>query len=208
MTICRRSPEQKSTDLLPAGVTYVSDTPSQGSYDDLTGVWTVGAITAGADEAPEAERRTESFPPRHHQACDLVGRSRQQFAMGAGLVTRVLEWLEPNLAELGINGSDCFEVMLVAEELVANIDKYGDLPAQAGIELAVQRSPVAVILEVRDGGKPFDPLAEGARASLGADIDSADIGGLGVHLITQLTDGQHYRREGGSIVLRVVKKIG
>ena len=139
---------------------------------------------------------------------DLTGRSQQQFATGAGLVTRVLEWLQATLAELEISGSDSFEVMLVAEELVANIDKYGDLPAQAGIELAVQRSPVAVVLEVRDGGKPFDPLAEGARASLGADIDSADIGGLGVHLITQLTDGQHYRREGGRNVLRVVKKIG
>jgi uncharacterized repeat protein (TIGR01451 family) len=38
------------TDLLPAGVTYAGDTPSQGSYDDATGVWTVGAITA-ADSA-------------------------------------------------------------------------------------------------------------------------------------------------------------
>ncbi len=32
------------TDLLPAGVTYVSDTPSQGSYVSGTGVWTVGAV--------------------------------------------------------------------------------------------------------------------------------------------------------------------
>ncbi|MDX2343850.1 MAG: proprotein convertase P-domain-containing protein, partial [Acidimicrobiia bacterium] len=31
-------------DLLPAGVTYVSSTPSQGSYNDATGVWDVGAL--------------------------------------------------------------------------------------------------------------------------------------------------------------------
>jgi uncharacterized repeat protein (TIGR01451 family) len=36
------------TDLLPAGVTYVSDTPVQGSYDNLTGVWTVGNLANGA----------------------------------------------------------------------------------------------------------------------------------------------------------------
>lgn len=34
-------------DTLPAGVTYVSDTPSQGSYNDGTGVWTVGTIANG-----------------------------------------------------------------------------------------------------------------------------------------------------------------
>ena len=32
------------TDLLPAGVTYQSDTPSQGSYVSDTGFWTVGIV--------------------------------------------------------------------------------------------------------------------------------------------------------------------
>ena len=35
-------------DLLPAGVTYASDVASQGTYDDGTGLWTVGAVDAGA----------------------------------------------------------------------------------------------------------------------------------------------------------------
>ena len=42
-------------DTLPAGVTYVSDSPSQGTYDDGTGIWTVGAVanagTATVDAA-------------------------------------------------------------------------------------------------------------------------------------------------------------
>lgn len=38
------------TDLLPAGLTYVSDAPSQGTYDDGTGVWTVGALAASQVE--------------------------------------------------------------------------------------------------------------------------------------------------------------
>lgn len=36
-------------DQLPAGVTFVSATPSQGAYDNTTGLWTVGAINSGAD---------------------------------------------------------------------------------------------------------------------------------------------------------------
>lgn len=35
-------------DVLPAGVTYVSDTPSQGSYSDGTGLWSVGTVNVGA----------------------------------------------------------------------------------------------------------------------------------------------------------------
>ncbi|MBT8461493.1 MAG: DUF11 domain-containing protein, partial [Gemmatimonadetes bacterium] len=36
------------TDLLPAGLTYVSDTPSQGGYTSGTGLWSVGALANGA----------------------------------------------------------------------------------------------------------------------------------------------------------------
>ncbi len=35
-------------DILPAGLTYVSDTPSQGTYNNVTGIWTVGTINSGA----------------------------------------------------------------------------------------------------------------------------------------------------------------
>ncbi|MEZ5064980.1 MAG: DUF11 domain-containing protein [bacterium] len=35
-------------DLLPAGVTFVSATATQGSYDDVTGIWTVGTVTTTA----------------------------------------------------------------------------------------------------------------------------------------------------------------
>lgn len=36
------------TDTLPAGAGFVSATPSQGSYNSGTGVWTVGTVAAGA----------------------------------------------------------------------------------------------------------------------------------------------------------------
>ncbi|MFC1927696.1 hypothetical protein ACFLW7_03875 [Chloroflexota bacterium] len=35
------------TDLLPTGVTYMSSVPSQGSYNSVTGLWTVGNLNAG-----------------------------------------------------------------------------------------------------------------------------------------------------------------
>jgi uncharacterized repeat protein (TIGR01451 family) len=42
-------------DLLPAGLTYVSDTPSQGTYDDGTGLWDVGALAVSSGATLQIE---------------------------------------------------------------------------------------------------------------------------------------------------------
>jgi uncharacterized repeat protein (TIGR01451 family) len=38
------------TDLLPAGLTFFSATPSQGTYDNVSGVWTVGTVSSGGSQ--------------------------------------------------------------------------------------------------------------------------------------------------------------
>ncbi len=48
-------------DLLPAGLAFVAATPSQGSYDSATGVWTVGAL-ANANAATLAITATVTLP--------------------------------------------------------------------------------------------------------------------------------------------------
>jgi len=35
-------------DVLPAGLTYKSNTPSKGTYSNITGIWTVGSLNVGA----------------------------------------------------------------------------------------------------------------------------------------------------------------
>ena len=37
-------------DLLPSGLTYVSSIPSQGSYDNGTGAWSVGPVTTATPD--------------------------------------------------------------------------------------------------------------------------------------------------------------
>ncbi|WP_299902600.1 gliding motility-associated C-terminal domain-containing protein, partial [uncultured Aquimarina sp.] len=48
ITVANSGPAQATnvsiTDQLPAGITYIADTPDQGSYDNVTGVWTLGTI--------------------------------------------------------------------------------------------------------------------------------------------------------------------
>lgn len=52
ITLSNAGPDEATgiqvTDLLPTGLTFVSDTASQGSYNDGTGVWDVGTLANGA----------------------------------------------------------------------------------------------------------------------------------------------------------------
>ncbi len=38
------------TDLLPAGLSFVSASPSQGTYNSTTGLWTVGTVSSGVPQ--------------------------------------------------------------------------------------------------------------------------------------------------------------
>jgi large repetitive protein len=56
------------TDLLPAGLDFQSATPSQGTYDDATGVWTVGTIADGATATLTIVAEVTSTAPQVNSA--------------------------------------------------------------------------------------------------------------------------------------------
>lgn len=98
------------------------------------------------------------------------------------------------------------ELRLVAEEVVTNVAKYGYAPgAAAAMELLVSTADDAVSLEFRDEGQPFDPLAQ-PRPDLEAPLEERPVGGLGLTLVRALVEDARYAREGGTNVLRLVKK--
>jgi sigma-B regulation protein RsbU (phosphoserine phosphatase) len=132
---------------------------------------------------------------------------QRHFTLGEGLTGRVHAWLEPLLQRLSLAPDCASEVLLIAEELVTNVQKYAGLPEDGEVALALQRDGDLLSLEVRDRGRPFDPLDEGLRANLGDSTDSAAIGGLGVHLVTQFSDRQVYHRDGETNVLRIEKEL-
>src|SRR5262249_27100404 len=61
------------SDLLPAGVTFVSAAPSQGSYDPGTGLWDVGTLPAGAAATLVIQARVVSIVPETNTATVIPG---------------------------------------------------------------------------------------------------------------------------------------
>ncbi len=129
------------------------------------------------------------------------------FAPGDTLVSRVIQWLEPRLEDWSVDAETACEMLLLAEEIVSNVEKYAELGAGQQINLQLIRAGDRLALESRDGGAPFNPLQDGRRAALDQPSHSAEIGGLGVHLIERLSEHREYVREGGCNLLRVEKAV-
>ena len=119
---------------------------------------------------------------------------------GQGLASRGLAWLESK--PCGDTGT---ELTLIAEEILTNIEKYAGLTAADEVTLTLTAKGHEWSLEVTDPGSAFNPLVDARGAELGRDSESTEIGGLGVHLIRQLSDEQQYNYSGGRNRLRIVK---
>ena len=82
---------------------------------------------------------------------------------------------------------------LCANELVANIISYAfDDGQRHEIALEVTAAPEGASLTVRDNGRPFN-LLEAPAHRQPESIEQARIGGLGIHLVRQLSSGCRYR---------------
>jgi anti-sigma regulatory factor (Ser/Thr protein kinase) len=104
------------------------------------------------------------------------------------------------------------QVGLVVEELVVNVMLHGADSARDTVEpgwvrVELVEDGALITLVVTDNGAAFDPTQTPAP-DLNAPLESRDRGGLGVHLIRELTDTFSYRRTGGCNVVTVQKRRG
>ncbi len=118
-----------------------------------------------------------------------------------------LERLHAFLVALATAGelpeSEVDPLNLVLEELVTNVIRHAhDDDAEHEIRISIETSRDGVEVEVEDDGRPFDP-ADAPRPDLDASLEERPIGGLGVHLVREMTDELRYERVGGSNIVRL-----
>ena len=79
ITVTNNGPDTASNvtvqDLLPAGLSFVSATPSQGTYDSSTGVWNVGTVTTTAAQTLTIQATVDSPSPLTNTA--MIGHHDQ-----------------------------------------------------------------------------------------------------------------------------------
>jgi serine/threonine-protein kinase RsbW len=100
-----------------------------------------------------------------------------------------------------------FLVILAIDELVTNCIKYGyDDKNAHTIEISLSIVDHAVTMVVVDDGHPFDPL-KAPKPDLSLRIEDRPIGGLGLHLLRELSDTIAYERRDGTNRLTLTKKL-
>ena len=119
-------------------------------------------------------------------------------------LTRLTEAVE-NLGEQD-NWSPALvgKVNLVLEELAMNTINHGHDGGLHQISITFSSTDDALVIDILDDGKPFDPLTDAPIPNVNAPINERPIGGLGVYLVRKLMDEVTYRREEGRNHLTLV----
>jgi serine/threonine-protein kinase RsbW len=90
-----------------------------------------------------------------------------------------------------------FEINLGLDELFTNIIAYGfEDDSEHQIKFSLAKDEETLVVQVEDDGKPFNPL-EAAGPAVSDDLDSINIGGLGIHLVKKMMDAIDYQRVKG-----------
>jgi serine/threonine-protein kinase RsbW len=110
--------------------------------------------------------------------------------------------------EQGIAAEDAARILILLEELLTNLMKYGypdrAEPGQAEIALALNGGRLEI--EFIDDGCAFDPL-KGLPPNLDEPLAERPIGGLGLHLLRSLADGIQYERRDDNNVIRLSRIV-
>ena len=109
--------------------------------------------------------------------------------------------------EHGLSSEIEGDLSLAIEEIVVNVIRYGH-PEGGKHEIVVWLSleQDCVIATVEDDGLPFNPL-EAPEPDLDSPIETRPIGGLGIHLVRNITDGLEYRRNEGRNRVVIRKQV-
>ena len=116
------------------------------------------------------------------------------------------ENIEAFCARHGLAERIAFEVNLAVDELVTNTISYGyDDDGEHRIDLVLRLEGGALVIEIADDGRVFDPL-QAPAPDLGASLDERALGGLGIYLVHKTMDTLAYRRQDGRNVVTLTKR--
>ena len=99
-----------------------------------------------------------------------------------------------------------FTTHLVLEELCLNVINHAYRGRPGIFEVVITSDVRALKLEIIDNGPEYNVLTDAPTPNVSAIIEDRPVGGLGVHLVKNLTDEMDYKREDNKNHLTVIKR--
>ncbi|HXV62449.1 MAG TPA: ATP-binding protein [Vicinamibacteria bacterium] len=105
----------------------------------------------------------------------------------------------------GLAGDAQVELATSVEELVVNSFKHGQARE---VTVTISADGADLVVEIRDDGGAYNPFVR-PPPNLDVPLLERAIGGMGIHLVKNLTDSQEYRwEEGRNVMVLRKKKMG
>lgn len=118
----------------------------------------------------------------------------------------VLAFVDAHLEEAGCGMKEQMQLDVAVEEIYVNIAHYAYVPqtGTAKISVDIDTDKRQIVVEFRDSGVEFDPLAKpDPDTTLSA--EERQIGGLGIYMVKKSMDDVTYSRENGENILTLYK---
>ena len=117
-------------------------------------------------------------------------------------------FLQAAATDLGADGAAIRDLVIAANDAVANIIRHGYRGNPGPIEVIVEREPDSIVVHLRDEAPTFDPTTYPAP-DLTTPLEERRAGGLGIHLTRTSVDAVSHRSlRGSGNELMLVKKLG
>ena len=117
-------------------------------------------------------------------------------------LARLSHWLDIFTRQHNLAETVSFKMELAVVEAVSNVIDYAYDNKQGAFSIASEIVDNAIVIELEDNGRPFNPLAT-PDVDLADNLDEAKIGGLGIHLIRNYADECIYQRKNSTNTLKI-----
>jgi len=126
-----------------------------------------------------------------------------------GELSRLAEAVEDFAGANDLPPGAVFKLNLCFDELITNAISYGfDTLEGAALSVTLWIGDGAVVAEIRDNGRPFDPFEEAPEPDTTLRVEDRPIGGLGVLLVRESMDEFSYERRGELNIVTLRLKLG
>lgn len=121
----------------------------------------------------------------------------------------MMRWVREILGAAGINSNRSRKFEIAIEEALTNIVHYAYQISPGLVEIIFDVDPIKnrISFSIIDQGSPFNPIEDNTRPEVASSVDRQVVGGLGIHLMKELTGSLEYQRIGNSNVLKLSQVI-
>jgi len=144
--------------------------------------------------------------PSLGMAAGAVERFQERVAADLEALPALLDGLQAWLAGCGCGEEVGFDLALILDEAFTNVVEHGYGGASGPVAVCVTLLDGQVVLRLVDAAPAFDPLAA-PPPDLAEALEDRPVGGLGVHLIRELTDRAEYVRRDGQNILTLRRSL-